>query len=736
MLDGVYLSARLPRETIGYLRLPNPWHLLGDLTGRSSDRAYGSSSWRSQLDQLRAAAPMAARQQGWPVGLGATLALVDSPIEIVLLDAEGQLGSDNRVLLSTSLSTDRVADAARLTAEWVAWISGTPPPPIAINARGYGEADIGLGEPLRLQFQRGEQRLYLYWGEGADLVTFSQLLARLAQPVGGHRAQAEIEAADESGRGLLLWLDLAATRPLASQSTGAWRVLPDLAGSALFAAGTVRGRGQLTLAMDELPNDVLARLPKTAGRIPVTTAGSTRWALFAALPDRREWEALRNWLEDRPSSIATPAPTAAPADPADAESLPEGAAASAAARQRLANPLDQLDEWLRPLIGVNAGTLFDRIGPELVLWRDAAGVFTALRVRDDEGFDSLLARLNHTLDGRRSARRWNGLDVQEFSLPTLAIEHPQAAANLIQQAPVDNGGEDQTAPSTPAAAEIAAAAPTGLWQSLRRIRSRAYWIEETPFLVFASVPQSLVDRQSSPNKSDLDHWFDQVQGSPSAGSLFLYSASVRDLPRDSYHQMIRLLQAVGDMLEVPVDPFAFPNADEVDLPERGSLALRLGVDGRRLALTLRYQDLPSEFVGEPVGLASGMAMALLGTAAVSAHAEHRARIFLLDVTAASAAARAAVDDFQQRRRRAPRQWQELGSQAPSLTDWLPGVSADYADASLLINLAEVASVPSPLRDSRLMLRRDKDGQWHCDPASSTISDALSGPACDSLIDPD
>ncbi|MCB1643503.1 MAG: hypothetical protein KDI37_17365, partial [Xanthomonadales bacterium] len=108
----------MPRETIGYLRLPNPWHLLGDLTGRSSDRAYGSSSWRSQLDQLRAAAPMAARQQGWPVGLGATLALVDSPIEIVLLDAEGQLGSDNRVLLSTSLSTDRVADAARLTAEW------------------------------------------------------------------------------------------------------------------------------------------------------------------------------------------------------------------------------------------------------------------------------------------------------------------------------------------------------------------------------------------------------------------------------------------------------------------------------------------------------------------------------------------------------------------------------------------------------------------------------------------
>jgi hypothetical protein len=727
MLDGVYLSARLPRETVAYARLPNPWHLLGDVVGRRSDSAYGSSPWRSQLDALRAQVQRAARSDGWPTGLGTTLALVDSPVELLLLDSDGRIEGDTAVLLSTSLNSSRPADAARLVAEWASWITGEPPLAVPIDARGYGEAAIGHEQPLRLQFQAAEQRLYLYWGDGADLASFSSLLSRISNPV-NHRARAQIEAADESGRGMLLWLDLQALRPLAMRSRAAWRVLPELAGSALIAVGSVRQHGQMTIALDELRPEILARLPKTAGSIPVTTAGSPRWAVTAALPSRAEWEALRQWLQD-PAGIPAPVPGA------DA-SAADDVALQAPQRPLLANPLDQLDSWLRPLIGVNAGTMLDRIGPEVVLWRDAAGQFAALRMRDEEGFDSMLARLNSSLDGRRDARRWNGLDVHEFSLPMLAL---QRYRERIAAESVDGADPATIVPRSEASPENAGdgavnSVEQGLWRSLQRIRTRSYWIEEGPFLVFTSVPQSLVDRQSSPAKANLQSWFEDVQSTASNGSLLLYSASVDELPRDSYHRMIRLLQIVGDLLQVPVDPFAFPNADEVALPQRGAVALRVGVDGQRLSLSLRYEDLPLEALAEPVGLATAVVASALLTAGHDAYAAHRARIHLLDAIELTRAHRLALDDFRSSRRRAVRQWQELGGEAPALTDLAPGLTVAYADGMLTLAFADEITVPAALRGTELTLRHEPVTQaWMCVDEDAEIAHELRRPACATLV---
>jgi hypothetical protein len=738
MLDGVYLSTRLPQETVAYARVPNPWHLLGDVVGRASDSAYGSPPWRAQLDAMRAQAQQAARRDGWPTGLGSTLALVDSPIEILLLDPQGQLEGDTAMLLSTSLNSSRAADAARLVAEWAAWWTGEPPAAIPIDARGYGEAAIGYDEPLRLQFLASEQRLYVYWGQAADLASFSDLLARISRPI-SHRAQAQIEAADESGRGLLLWLDLQALRTQAQDSRAIWRGLPDIAGSALFAVGTVRRHGQMTVALDEVRPEILGRLPKTASSLPVTTAGSPRWALMAALPSRAEWEALREWLKDPASENSA---AAVPEDQTDAPT-------QAPARPTLPNPLDELDAWLRPLIGVNAATAFDRIGPELVLWRDAAGSFAALRLRDEEGFDSMLARLNSSLEGRRDARRWNGLDVHEFSLPALALERhrerqAEASAALLaadqgnpdaSQASASGAAAEPGETTASAASEQSAALEAGLRRSLQRVRTRAYWIEENGFLVFTGVPQSLVDRQSSPAKSNLQGWYEDIQSTPSAGSLLLYSAGVEALPRDSYHRMIQLLQAVGDLLQVPVDPYAFPNADEVALPQRGAVAMRLGVDGRRLSLSLRYEDMPLEALAEPMGLATAVVAGALGSIAVAAHADHRARIVLLDAIAQTLPHRQALDTFEARRRRPARQWAELGTSAPDLPDPAMGLSLSLADAALELQFADEPTVPQPLRGKRLLLRRDRSAEppgWACAVDSSDIEPKLLQAACASL----
>ena len=268
-----------------------------------------------------------------------------------------------------------------------------------------------------------------------------------------------------------------------------------------FGIGTVNGHGQITLSVAGVDPALLARLPKGVRELPVTSAANLDWAVVLALPNAAEWEALRSWIEPAigigseqaatnsdPEAEGSPSAPSAAADTAVTDAA--GATDLATGSQAIGEThwTTTLDNRLRQLSGISAATLFSRIGPELAIWQDSAGRFATLRIKDPDGFDSLLAHLSAHMAGELKTRRWNGMDIHEYSVELGAATPAAGSEATTSSGEIDEASLTEVAGDGDADGSAQAPA-SALWSDLQHLRLRAYWVEEGPFLV-AAKPQS------------------------------------------------------------------------------------------------------------------------------------------------------------------------------------------------------------------------------------------------------
>ncbi len=800
MTSGSYLSRHLPPNTVAYLRLPNPWASLGDVVGRPSDAAYASVAWRQQLELLKNAVRSVSSKDQWPAGLAEALVYIDGPVEMALLSSERPLANGARVWISAKMRSD---DPAPLE-QWLQLFQQTPrpatsietgeddsddeatatagtepppdetdvdtgpataaeqpdapaiddQPPVALpsfGASGLTTLDVGLPDPLLLRFDRDQKRLHALVNIGAVQTQSSSIFASLDKET-AHPARAHLESLDHSGRGLAAWMDPQVLIPHVPANELEARSILELGTSWAFAVGTVNGHGQISLSVGGVDQELMARLPQGLRQLPVTSALDPHWAIALALPGAAEWEALRQWSIARQAPSSPAAEPGAEPDQEDAAQEPTEASAESDGPQSqvMAEPnlIDQIDALMRAATGISATTVFSRIGPELVIWEDSAGRFAAVRVKDPDGFDSLLEYMSRQLSGVLKMRRWNGMDIHEFSF--LLQPQPQAPSADASSGEIDESrlvettdddsdsiasqagpGADADAPATPPAADEQDA-ESGWFDTVGRLRGRVYWVVEEQFLVAAKLPQVLADRQFSREKTTLQRWLKDDQARDPAGSIALATAVSDNLQRDSYHGMISVLQNLGDLLEVEVDPYAFPNADELRLPERGAISARLGIDGDRLSLALSYEDSPGELLQGPGGLATVAAAGLVTAVALPAIEDYRARAQLRQTLTEAAELRAQISAYVERRKRWPRRVEDLQSAREDPDDALPGeLSWQLESNHLLYVFALHETVHVDLRGRRLVLRL-ADGQWQCDLEQGDIAERLALRVCADL----
>ena len=654
-----WLNRHLPARTVGYVRIPSPWSLLGAVpNGRPLDAALASEQHLKAVAALRDAIAkdkLLADAGATPFVL-ALLSDLRAPLEIAAVDPLGMLSPGSMLLATTQLEQRDVAKLNARFAQLGALHLQAP-----LDAKGDGA--LASGELLH--FDAASGRLFVLMarsGAGAvtpDRGTLDALIGETGKPeateVVAKVAEQERQI-DASGQGLFGWFSTHGLGGLASGAIPADHVgtLPGdftaKAESIAFGWGAVDGHGRFQLRLHAPQARLLDYLAPKQFAPGFKVAGKPSWVVTMALPGTEQVKAFEDGLV-----------------------LNFGADRAAAYRKAMGE--------LKQNAGFDLAELSQWIGPELVGYEDDAGTYTAVRVRDRKALYARLEELAKT-------RRWNYRVLTVEGSPVHSLWIP------------GHFGDDAAAGQ-----DKHEGAPLAL---LGRLGSRLYWVEDGDYLIFGKLPQALADRAAAKLDTHMDEWL-KAQAHPGTPSLFGYTATSRDAQRKAYYGYLQLLQYVDDASGGTVDLSALPAAHTLDLPRDGVIGASLDATQDDLSLGLTYEQNPLEMVtGGSGGMVAVAAAAMAAAVAVPAYQDYTLRSTVAQALATAGPAKTAMIEFRQTSGRWPKNAKEAG---------LDGEASDtLAIGPGRIELSLAGTGQAKLSGGTVVLTPEKAGQawtWQC-----------------------
>lgn len=544
------LRTMLPQDALAYVRLPTLWGLLSAPKGNLMHTALTSPvirhTWNAVAgalaEQLRG--PLQAEIGPLP---GLVLDQLRAPVEVVILRPTAGLFPDVLVLLQLQSDTPEAVNAV-LQAVAKADLDVQVEAPL--DAQGQGRLRV-LGLPVLAAFDATSRRLVLLTTQDAAPTAdpaptaLAQRLQRLQPRPEAPMLALEAEI-DSSGQGAFLWLD---TKTIFEVAQG---VMPPpqrqqwltLGGAELrqvaAGMGVSQGKGRLKLVVDMPKVGWRTLLPTVSAPLGFAAAGTPAAVVLVNLPSAQDWQQAEAFV--RPL---------VPAMDAYLQPFKDGL--------QTATGLS-LAEWL---------TLF---GPEMAYVHDAAGQYSVLRMRNPGQFATLLELLQQRYGFRAAQRTIEGQTYGHLILPDLITLATRFFPDL--QGTV-NG-----------------LTPAQQWflRWILAFSGHLYWKLEGEYLLMASLPHVLMDRDRLSTKTPVRAWLTDTQKLPGEDALLLASTQIEGIPQMMYTLYLLVLRSLGDVTGRPVDMFTLPSALEVQLPTRGSYGLKVASTATRLALEATYES--------------------------------------------------------------------------------------------------------------------------------------------------
>lgn len=253
--------------------------------------------------------------------------------------------------------------------------------------------------------------------------------------------------------------------------------------------------------------------------------------------------------------------------------------------------------------GIEFSTLMQLIGQQVIVFEDDNGRFMALSGQAEDALDTLLTQLiNNDVPLVR-----NEINVGEHTIYHVSIQ--KVLEQLVQE------GSQNLPPQQKLMLPILS--------QMYLPSNHFYWIKEDDNLIFSTLPQPLIARQTSTANGTLSQWLES-QNITLEGSTLTGTMMFRNLAQKSYYGQLSLLQLLSDMSDTPLEIQQFPSANTIPLPRYGALAMQIHNQGDILSFEYSAEN-GLMGVWQAMGHSSISTLGILAAIAIPAYQDYTIR---------------------------------------------------------------------------------------------------------------
>jgi len=613
-----WLRTVLPENAFAYVRIPSLWGLIGVPTGTVFDRAMGSQVYVDAVKSIRSGVIQTILPEMgddieplWEL----LLAHARSPVEIAALIPAEKNAPMPEVLLTVILDFDSVDKLnlflSKAAAANPALVVATP-----VGTDGRGILSLA-GMPAFVKFNSDNGRLVMLAGSGNPADVLDKQISSL-NTVADHRMYKLESELDSGGQGLFAWIDPGSLATMTHTPAGAALGSLALIGAqdmkaVAFGMGSADGKQRISMVVEMPAKGMRSFIPLVNADASVKAAGELSSVIMLGLPQVDDIKRIESQL----SMMLPP------------ESMQQYFSAMESMKQKL---------------GFDMKDVVNSMGPEMIMLFDDAGSYVAARLKDEAAFDIMIAKL----------QKQPGITLDERNIGGRTYQHMKFASYA------DSSSEEEADQSL-------------LLKRILALPSHFYWTREDGYLLISTTPQPLIDRYYLKPGMAVGVWLKEQQKTDPKNSLLLASGRSHGLPGLMYDLNLQVLLALGDLVERPVDLFAFPTPREAGLPEYGGISFKIDSSDTRLAMEFSYDNNPGELLFGGGGLAAVATTGILAAIAIPAYQDYTIRARVVEGFSASDQHRTALEEFIVANKRLPNATESKAlpgvTESALVTDW-------------------------------------------------------------------
>ena len=584
LTQSAWLYSALPENTVAYARVPNPW--AGFSAKEDSFKyALGNEHHVKAVKQIQKGVHdniiSHLRDEVKPLAQF-YVEHTKGPVELAFVSQNGQ----PVVFVGTRLD---YSDDKSFNAAFSELVKNRPNAYVMPQeGEAKGIVSFGRGAAVYYRYNSSEQQLLLISGMGTS-VTSLENAASTIKPNQKHEMLKLEGDIDSSHEGLFFWASPKNALPFMQMGMQPQQLAKlkelgfDKAEGVAFGYGVSGGKTRLKLLLDMPIDDQNRYLPAVSNTINVKSVGTPKWASVVSIPTAEQSEKLITKLYE--------------AGVEDVQSWQD------------------INTGMEKEIGLSLETLLNTFGPEVTFFSDKVGMFAAVSYNEGS-IDALLKKARESVEVEYKTYSKNSTEIHHLSIAALG------GANDFDS---QSNGESKL--------------PVAL---MKNYHENIFWVVEGGQVIFASVPQLLLERQERGADTSIGDWLKSQQGYNPEGTLLGFSSSVDGLSRSSYHYYLELLMILSDLTGADVDLLSFPTANQLGFPEKGAISFGLRSDKSILGLEFAFENGGTDLLHGLGSTSSVAVIGILAAVAIPAYQDYTVRAQMSAATYAAEAVKVQI----------------------------------------------------------------------------------------------